>query len=101
MSSSGQSETEKAKLLNEQVGEVTNIMRDNITKAAQRGENIDNLQTATDDLVSKANIFKVKAKTARWEMWKKDKKVLAILVILVLLVLAAILAPIINLFVKK
>ncbi|KXS19071.1 synaptobrevin [Gonapodya prolifera JEL478] len=100
-SSEPQGSAEKAKLLNQQVDEVAGIMRENIAKAAARGENLDNLQNATDDLVAKAKVFKVKAKEARWKMWVKDKKILAIIILVVVILLVAILAPIINLLVHR
>lgn len=70
--------------------ETTRYMRDNIDKANQRGENIDNLQDKTDNLAISAQGFRRGANRVRKQMWWKDMKmrmcIIAGIIILILII---------------
>jgi vesicle-associated membrane protein 4 len=57
-----------------EVDEVVGIMQGNIHKVMQRGEQIDQLQTRTEDLQNSSSQFMRGANQVRKEMWWKDMK---------------------------
>ncbi|PVZ96721.1 hypothetical protein BB558_007354 [Smittium angustum] len=57
--------SKKTMQVQRQVDEVTEIMQQNINKVLQRGENIDSLQTKTEEMSVSAQAFQRKAKSTR------------------------------------
>ncbi|PVU85753.1 hypothetical protein BB559_006833 [Furculomyces boomerangus] len=90
--------SKKTMQVQRQVDEVTEIMQQNINKVLQRGENIDSLQTKTEEMSVSAQAFQRKAKSTRRKMyWQKIRLTLFILFLIIAIVLI-ILGPILKLF---
>jgi vesicle-associated membrane protein 4 len=88
------SSNNKTNQVQSEVDEVVGIMQGNIHKVMQRGEQIDSLQTKTEDLQSSSLQFKRGANQVRKEMWWKDMKLKLIIggvvgVILVIIIVVA------------
>ncbi|GAA6025624.1 hypothetical protein JCM11491_007148 [Sporobolomyces phaffii] len=76
--------------IQQQINDTVGIMRDNISKVAERGERLDVLQDKTDTLAQSAQGFRKGANRVRKRMWWKDMKMrmliaagIAILVIII------------------
>ncbi|KAG1446073.1 hypothetical protein G6F56_009694 [Rhizopus delemar] len=83
----GGQNTNKTTQVQHQVDEVVGIMQQNIDKAMQRGERIDDLRGRTEDLQGTAGHFRRGANQVRKRMWWKDLKwkiVIAIVIIAIL-----------------
>ncbi|GAA5912039.1 synaptobrevin family protein [Sporobolomyces salmoneus] len=85
----GGSDTRTA-AIQQQINDTVGIMRDNISKVAERGERLDVLQDKTDTLAQSAQGFRKGANRVRKRMWWKDMKMrmliaagIAILVIII------------------
>jgi vesicle-associated membrane protein 4 len=74
--------------LQDQIDDTVIVMRQNIEKAAQRGERLDSLQDTTDDLSVSATRFRRGTNRVRKLMWLKDMRIVLCLVIVVILVIA-------------
>ncbi|KAG5341472.1 hypothetical protein C0989_010230 [Termitomyces sp. Mn162] len=88
--SSGNSKTAA---IQQQIDDTVGIMRENITKVAERGERLDSLQDKTDNLAVSAQGFRRGANRVRKNMWWKDMKMriiigVAIAVIIVIIVVS-------------
>lgn len=59
----------KAAGVQQEVDEVVGIMQNNITKAMNRGEQLDSLQNRTEELQQSSMQFKRGANQVRKEMW--------------------------------
>lgn len=73
--------------------ETTRYMRDNIDKANQRGENIDNLQDKTDNLAISAQGFRRGANRVRKQMWWKDMKMRMCIIVGIIVLILIIVIP--------
>nr|GAT57024.1 synaptobrevin [Mycena chlorophos] len=78
-----------------QIDDTVGIMRENITKVAERGERLDALQDKTDNLAVSAQGFRRGANRVRKNMWWKDMKMriiigAAIAVIVIIIVVSVI-----------
>ncbi|KAI9498650.1 synaptobrevin, partial [Zychaea mexicana] len=73
-----------------QVDEVTTIMQENIDKAMQRGERMDDLRGKTEDLQATAGHFRRGANQVRKRMWWKDLKWKIIIAVTILVILGII-----------
>lgn len=73
--------------------ETTRYMRDNIDKANQRGENIDNLQDKTDNLAISAQGFRRGANRVRKQMWWKDMKMRMCIIVGIIILILVIVIP--------
>ncbi|KAF5391058.1 hypothetical protein D9757_003982 [Collybiopsis confluens] len=85
--------TAKTAAIQAQIDDTVEIMRDNISKVAERGERLDSLQDKTDNLAVSAQGFRRGANRVRKNMWWKDMKMriiigLAIAVIIVIIVVS-------------
>ncbi|KAI0360701.1 synaptobrevin-like protein [Trametes cingulata] len=69
----------KTAAIQAQIDDTVGIMRENITKVAERGERLDQLQDKTDNLAVSAQGFRRGANRVRKNMWWKDMKVRALL----------------------
>ncbi|KAH8823387.1 synaptobrevin-domain-containing protein [Flagelloscypha sp. PMI_526] len=83
----------KTAAIQQQIDDTVGIMRDNITKVAERGERLDSLQDKTDTLAVSAQGFRRGANKVRKNMWWKDMKMrliigAAIAVIIVIIVVS-------------
>jgi len=92
-SGSGPGGNAKTAAIQAQIDDTVEIMRDNITKVAERGERLDSLQDKTDNLAVSAQGFRRGANRVRKNMWWKDMKMriiigLAIAVIIVIIVVS-------------
>ncbi|KZO94545.1 SNAP receptor, synaptobrevin family [Calocera viscosa TUFC12733] len=65
----------KTAAIQQQIDDTVGIMRENITKVAERGERIDVLRDKTDNLAMSAQGFRRGANRVRKNMWWKDMKV--------------------------
>jgi len=91
-SSSGRG-NQKTAAIQAQIDDTVGIMRENITKVAERGERLDSLQDKTDNLAISAQSFKRGANKVRKNMWWKDMKMRIIIgagiaVIIIIIVVA-------------
>ncbi|XP_078492816.1 vesicle-associated membrane protein 7-like [Ciona intestinalis] len=73
-----------------QVGEVTGIMRQNIEKVIERGDKLDDLVDKTEDLQAGAATFKVTAKRIQRKYFWQNKKMLIIIIVIVLIIITLI-----------
>lgn len=64
-SSASPYKNKRTEQLSQQIDETVGIMRDNINKANQRGENLDSLQDKTDNLATSAQGFRRGANKVR------------------------------------
>lgn len=83
----------KTAVIQAQIDDTVGIMRENITKVAERGERLDSLQDKTDTLAVSAQGFRRGANRVRKNMWWKDMKMriiigVAIAVIVVIIVVS-------------
>jgi len=90
---SSQGGNAKTAAIQAQIDDTVEIMRDNISKVAERGERLDSLQDKTDNLAVSAQGFRRGANRVRKNMWWKDMKMRliiggAIAVIIVIIVVS-------------
>jgi len=83
----------KTAAIQAQIDDTVGIMRENITKVAERGERLDSLQDKTDNLAVSAQGFRRGANRVRKNMWWKDMKMriiigAAIAIIIVIIVVS-------------
>ncbi|GAB7361813.1 hypothetical protein MBLNU230_g1855t1 [Neophaeotheca triangularis] len=86
----GQSRTEG---LNREINDVVDQMRQNMTKASERGERLDSLQDKTDNLATSAQGFRRGANRVRKQMWWKDMRMRMCLIVGIILLLVVIIVP--------
>jgi len=92
---SGKAPAEKADKLKEaqrKVDEVAGVMRDNIEKAIDRGDKLDQLDDKSVQLEESASKFHKRTKDVSWMFRCRSYRNLAILVLLIIVVLVVILA---------
>jgi len=85
----------KTQMIQQKIDETVGIMRDNITRVAERGERLDVLQDKTENLSVSAQGFRRGANQVRKQMWWKDMKMKIIIAIVILVLLAVIIIPIV------
>jgi hypothetical protein len=90
----GKSQDDKIKLVQVQVEEVTNIMRDNVDKVIARGEDIDNVLAKAEQLDESSKHFynsssALRKKFCRRDLCQKVAVVLFILIVLLIIILSA------------
>ena len=79
-----------------QIDSTVDIMHQNITKVAERGERLDSLQDKTDNLAVSAQGFRRGASRVRKQMWWKDMKMRIIIGVGIVILLIVIIVPIVN-----
>ncbi|KAI9258980.1 synaptobrevin, partial [Phascolomyces articulosus] len=84
------SSNNKVQHVEAQVKEVVGIMQDNIDKARQRGERLDDIRGKTEDLQATAGHFRRGANQVRKRMWWKDLKWKIIIAVTILVILGII-----------
>ncbi|KAB5590867.1 Synaptobrevin/VAMP-like protein [Ceratobasidium theobromae] len=82
--------------IQQQIDDTVGIMRENITRVAERGERLDVLQDKTDNLAVNAQGFRRGANRVRKNMWWKDMKMRIIIAIGVVILLVIIIVPIVK-----
>jgi len=85
-------------VIQQQIHETVDIMRDNIDKMAQRGQNLESLQDKTDNLAQSAQGFRRGANRVRKQMWWKDMKMRMWIAIGIIILLVIIIVPIVAHF---
>ncbi|WFD02512.1 synaptobrevin [Malassezia obtusa] len=76
-----------------QIEETVGVMRDNINKVHERGENLNSLQDKTDNLSVSAQGFRRGASRVRKQMWWKDMKMRMIIIVGIIALLCVIIIP--------
>ncbi|KGO68597.1 Synaptobrevin [Penicillium italicum] len=89
----GQNGNQRTAALQAQIDDTVGVMRENINKVSQRGENLNSLQDKTDNLAVSAQGFRRGANRVRKDMWWKDMKMRVCLVICVIILLIVIIVP--------
>lgn len=80
--------------IKDQVGSVTIQMRENISKALENSEKLDELECATEETVNHAKKFSSSTTKLRNKLWWRNTKLIVILVIIVLVFIAIIIGAI-------
>jgi len=88
---------ERTTVLQDTIKSTVDVMRDNITKVSQRGEQLDSLQDKTDNLAVSAQGFRRGANRVRKQMWWKDMKMRVCLIIAVIVLILIIVIPSVTL----
>lgn len=76
-----------------QIDETVGVMRENINKVNERGENLDSLQNKTDNLAVSAQGFRRGANQVRKRMWWKDVKMRVVIILAIVALLCVIIIP--------
>ncbi|GAA6015226.1 hypothetical protein JCM8202_002387 [Rhodotorula sphaerocarpa] len=85
----------KTQAIQQEIDATVGIMRDNITKVAERGERLDALQDKTDNLAQSAQGFRRGANRVRKKMWWKDMKMRVLIAVMVAVLVVVIVVPIV------
>jgi len=86
----------KTAAIQAQIDDTVGIMRENITKVAERGERLDSLQDKTDNLAVSAQGFRRGANRVRKNMWWKDMKMRIIIGVAVAVIITIIVVAIVR-----
>jgi len=86
----------KTAAIQAQIDDTVGIMRENITKVAERGERLESLQDKTDNLAVSAQGFRRGANRVRKNMWWKDMKMRIIIGIAIMVILVIIIVSIVK-----
>ncbi|GAM82859.1 hypothetical protein ANO11243_008450 [Dothideomycetidae sp. 11243] len=79
--------------LQAEIDSTVNVMRSNINKVSERGENLNSLQDKTDNLAVSAQGFRRGANRVRKQMWWKDMKMRMCIIIGIIILLVIIIVP--------
>ncbi|KAG5296987.1 synaptobrevin [Histoplasma ohiense] len=90
---SGNGGNQRTAALQAQIDDTVGVMRENINKVSQRGENLDSLQDKTDNLAVSAQGFRRGANRVRKQMWWKDFKMRICIIVGIILLLVVIIVP--------
>ncbi|KDE02785.1 synaptobrevin like 1 [Microbotryum lychnidis-dioicae p1A1 Lamole] len=85
----------KTAAIQAQIDDTVGIMRENITKVAERGERLDALQDKTDNLAQSAQGFRKGANRVRKQMWWKDMKMRLLIGVGIAVLVVVIVVPIV------
>ncbi|GAA5984840.1 hypothetical protein JCM10908_003532 [Rhodotorula pacifica] len=85
----------KTQAIQQEIDATVGIMRDNITKVAERGERLDALQDKTDNLAQSAQGFRRGANRVRKKMWWKDMKMRILIAVAIAVLVIVIVVPIV------
>ncbi|KAI8576280.1 hypothetical protein K450DRAFT_257529 [Umbelopsis ramanniana AG] len=86
----------KTTKVRQEVDQVINIMQDNIDRVVDRGANIAQLQSKTDDLQATSGQFKRSANQVRKRMWWKDMKWRIVILVTVLIIIGIIVGAVVG-----
>ncbi|OJD28261.1 hypothetical protein ACJ73_00340 [Blastomyces percursus] len=90
---SGNGGNQRTAALQAQIDDTVGVMRENINKVSQRGENLDSLQDKTDNLAVSAQGFRRGANRVRKQMWWKDFKMRICIIVGIIILLVIIIVP--------
>ncbi|KAJ8583815.1 synaptobrevin [Rhizopogon salebrosus TDB-379] len=93
---SSQGANPKTAAIQQQIDDTVGIMRENITKVAERGERLDSLQDKTDNLAVSAQGFRRGANRVRKNMWWKDMKMRMIIGVAIAIIVIIIVVSIVK-----
>ncbi|PNS14137.1 Protein ARG5,6, mitochondrial [Sphaceloma murrayae] len=79
--------------LQAEIDSTVNVMRSNINKVSERGENLNSLQDKTDNLAVSAQGFRRGANRVRKQMWWKDMKMRICIIVGIIVLLVIIIVP--------
>ncbi|KAF4551628.1 Synaptobrevin-like protein 1 [Elsinoe fawcettii] len=79
--------------LQAEIDSTVNVMRSNINKVSERGENLNSLQDKTDNLAVSAQGFRRGANRVRKQMWWKDMKMRICIIVGIIILLVIIIVP--------
>lgn len=82
-----QQPVDKTKAVRQELDDVTKIMQSNIATVARRGENLESIESKTQDLAASSKQFAKKAKKVKNKMWWKSKKMILIMTVIISLVI--------------
>ncbi|KAJ9121297.1 hypothetical protein QFC24_004633 [Naganishia onofrii] len=82
--------------LQEEIDTTVGVMRENLNKMAERGENLDHLQDKTDGLAMSAQGFRRGANRVRKQMWWKDMKMRIVISVGIVVLIIIIVVPIVK-----
>ncbi|GAA5964498.1 hypothetical protein JCM8115_003898 [Rhodotorula mucilaginosa] len=85
----------KTQAIQQEIDATVGIMKDNITKVAERGERLDALQDKTDNLAQSAQGFRKGANRVRKKMWWKDMKMRVLIAVAIAVLVIVIVVPIV------
>jgi len=85
--------TSRTQALQSQIDDTVGVMKDNLNRVAQRGENLEVLQDKTDRLHDSALNFRRGANQVRKQMWWKDMKMRMWIIIGIIVLLLVIILP--------
>ncbi|KZP14900.1 synaptobrevin [Athelia psychrophila] len=88
--------TAKTAAIQAQIDDTVGIMRENITKVAERGERLDSLQDKTDNLAVSAQGFRRGANRVRKNMWWKDMKMRIIIGVVIAVIIIIIVVSVVK-----
>ncbi|KAK7868058.1 hypothetical protein R5R35_007505 [Gryllus longicercus] len=91
----GNQDDERVRQVQAQIAEVTGVMRDNVGKIMERGDQLENLQVASDRLSAASYDFQSASTRIKRRAWAQHMKIRAIIAALSVLVIVGILVPII------
>ncbi|TFK70235.1 synaptobrevin [Pluteus cervinus] len=86
----------KTAAIQQQIDDTVGIMRENITKVAERGERLESLQGKTDNLAVSAQGFRRGANRVRKNMWWKDMKMRIIIGVVIAVIIVIIVVSIVR-----
>jgi len=92
---------DKIKVINTQIGKVTEQIKENLDKTIQRQQNISLLVEKTDSLQSGSFQFKTQAATMKRVFWWRNVKLWAILIIIILIIIVIVLLSVCGLKLEK
>jgi flagellar biosynthesis/type III secretory pathway M-ring protein FliF/YscJ len=84
----------QANVVNSQVQQLQDVMRDNIQKAVKRGEQLERLEERTDYLDASANQFKTTSNKTKQKFFLKNLKWTILLAVVIILIIAMIILSI-------
>lgn len=85
----------KLNRLRNQVDDVVDVMKDNVSKVMERGDRLEDLQDKSDSLSSNSDMFRSRAKDLRKNMWWKNCRMKLLLALVIFIILCIIVIPII------
>ncbi|XP_022315783.1 vesicle-associated membrane protein 4-like [Crassostrea virginica] len=81
--------------LQNQVGEVVDVMQNNVSRVMERGDKLEDLQDKSDSLAGNADMFRSRAKGLHKKMWWKNCKMKIALAVIIIIIFLVIFIPII------
>ncbi|XP_064077536.1 vesicle-associated membrane protein 4-like isoform X1 [Macrobrachium nipponense] len=87
--------TDKMKDVRVQIAEVTDVMRDNVGRLLERGDQLDTLQDRSENLATTSDQFLTSATRLRRNVWWQNTRVKVFIFIIAIIIILLILVPVI------